>query len=284
MTTLDPLTIPFISLAILVCVAAPVVAAILACRKGGARFRTVLAGAGAFVVFAYILEQIAHVVLLQLIPATKAFLTGTPWVFALYGGLMAGIFEETARLLVFLFVLKRFRSWKDGIGYGVGHGGAEALLIGGLGNVNNLILAVLIATGASDSLAAMVPAGALDAVIEAIAGTAPAMFLVAMLERLFAMGIQVGLSVLVLLAVKHRGWARVGLFAGAVLFHAAIDVPAVFYQLGKLPLWAVEGAVAVLCAASIAFAFFARRFPAFREPDASSPDVPPLITDASPSP
>lgn len=275
-----PLAIPFLVVSMLLSVAVPAVLAVLVLRRRRTRFATVLAGAGVFVVFSFILEKIVHLVLLQVIPSTAAFLTGTTWIYALYGGLMAGLFEETGRLLAFLFVLKRSRSWHDGLGYGVGHGGMEAVLIGGLGGVNNLVFAILIATGTTDALAKQLPAETLAAIVRQFASTPDWMFLVSGFERILVLPVQIALSVLVLIAVKHAGMKRAGLFGLAVLLHAAIDVPAAFYQSGALGLLPVEGIVVLFSAAALAFTLLSRRLPAFRAE--AAPVAPPETLPPSP--
>ena len=60
------------------------------------------------------------------------------WIFL---GMTAGIFEETARWICFRYLLKKRRRFSDGIVFGLGHGGAEALLITGIGYLNNFIVA-----------------------------------------------------------------------------------------------------------------------------------------------
>jgi uncharacterized membrane protein YhfC len=264
MNAMDPLVIPAILASMLVSIALPIVLTVLVVRKAKTKFTTVLVGAGVFFVFSAVLEKLVHVVLLQLIPSTAAFLTGDPLVYSLYGGLMAGLFEETGRLLAFLFLLKKARRWVDGLGYGVGHGGMEAILIGGLGNLNNLVVAVLIATGMTKLLAGQLPAASLDAIVAQFTETSPWLFLVSGLERMMTLAIQVALSLLVLLAVRHKGWRRAGLFALAVLIHAAIDIPAGFYQFGKLGLLPTEGIVLVLAVVSVGFIVASRRFKAFQ--------------------
>ena len=42
-------------------------------------------------------------------------------------GLLAGLFEETARYILFKFILPKARTWREGILVGLGHGGAEAV-------------------------------------------------------------------------------------------------------------------------------------------------------------
>src|SRR5689334_21668207 len=48
-------------------------------------------------------------------------------------GLLAGIFEETARYILFKKIRKSTDTWQNGIVIGLGHGGIEAILIGILG-------------------------------------------------------------------------------------------------------------------------------------------------------
>lgn len=74
----------------------------------------------------------------------------------------AGIFEETARLVLMLVLLKGFHRWVDGAAFGLGHGGLEAVLLGGTGQIGNLTLSVLINSGAWESVAATMPAAAAD--------------------------------------------------------------------------------------------------------------------------
>ena len=59
----------------------------------------------------------------------------------------AGLFEETGRLVVMLLLLKAFHRLADGLAFGLGHGGLEAMLLVGLTYVSNLVLAVLMNTG-----------------------------------------------------------------------------------------------------------------------------------------
>ena len=70
-----------------------------------------------------------------------------PIIYSLYGGLMAGIFEETGRYFSFKWFLKKENRIQDGVSYGIGHGGIEAMLIVGTTYLNNLIFSILINQG-----------------------------------------------------------------------------------------------------------------------------------------
>src|SRR5699024_7905221 len=84
-----------------------------------------LVGAWIFFVFAQVLEAILHQVVFFVDIFTTNWLQN-PLVYAIYASLAAGVFEEIGRFIGFRFLLKKFRSWKDGIAYGIGHGGIES--------------------------------------------------------------------------------------------------------------------------------------------------------------
>jgi len=61
------------------------------------------------------------------------------------------------------------------------------------------------------------------------------------LERLFVLCIQIGSSVLVLYAVKNKGFRRYLLLLSAILIHAAVDFPVGLLQKGVGNMWIVGG-------------------------------------------
>ena len=61
-------------------------------------------GCGVMLVFAFILESIVHQIVLLRLPVGET-IRGNIWLYALYGGLMAGLFEETGRFVAFRTVL-----------------------------------------------------------------------------------------------------------------------------------------------------------------------------------
>ena len=79
-------------------------------------------------------------------PVSKA-LSENLWLYALYGGLAAGLFEETGRYLTMRFLMKGKWTRENALMYGAGHGGLEAVLILGMASVNNLLYSVMINTG-----------------------------------------------------------------------------------------------------------------------------------------
>lgn len=222
----------------------PIGLIIYAIKRCSAKFSTIAIGALVFVVFVLVLESILHFYVLKLNSSTKALMEN-PWIFAIYGGLAAGIFEETGRLIAFKFFLKKYRMWKDGLAYGIGHGGIEAILLAGLAGINNLIYSLLINKGSFDSLiGSKLPAETVKQLKDSLISTHWPLFFISGIERCFAIAIQIGLSILVIYAVKNRKYIY---FILAILIHALIDFPAALAQKGILNIWIVEGVAFAAC-------------------------------------
>ena len=233
------------ALAALFCFAMPVLLLIYYKRKG-ADILPFFVGCAVFVIFALILESLMHQLVLKVLPVGKTIL-GNTLLYALYGGLAAGIFEETGRFLAFKTVLKKkLGNDRNALMYGAGHGGIEAILTLGLAYIGNIVMSVLINAGQTDMLTATATGEAaeqLKAVLDSLVTTAPWTYLLAIVERALAITTHICLSVLVFFAVKKpdKGW----LFPTAILLHAALDGVMVILA-AHLPTVAVEGCLAVM--------------------------------------
>ncbi len=213
----------------------------LCLHKRGSPWNAFLIGAGTFVLFALVLESLLHNLVLR--SAAGAVLQGNIWLYALYGGLAAGLFEETGRLLAFQFALRKRRDRLTALAYGIGHGGAEAFLLVGLTMISNLVLGLLY-PDAGTAPSELAPA------MELLFSTPAASFLLGGLERLTAMTLHVALSVLVFASVRT---ARRWLFPAAVLTHAAVDFAVVIANT-CLPLAATEALILLLTLPVVAWA------------------------------
>jgi uncharacterized membrane protein YhfC len=222
----------------------PIGLIIYARKRYSTYFSTIAVGALVFFIFVLVLESLFHLYVLKLNPATKALMEN-PWIFAIYGGLAAGIFEETGRLIAFKFFLKKHRQWKDGFGYGIGHGGIEAMLLAGFAAINNLVYSLAINKGNFDSLiGSKLPPDTAEQLKNSLINSHWTLFLISGIERCFAIAIQIGLSILVIYAVKNRKYIY---YLLAILIHGLIDFPAVLVKKGVWNLWVVEGIAFVAC-------------------------------------
>ena len=182
----------------------PVVLLILVKVKLHARVAGAGIGALTFVLFALVLEQILHGIMLRLFGET---LRENIWLFAVYGGLAAGVFEETGRLVAMKFWMKKSLSKESSVMYGVGHGGIEAILIVGFTCISNLIAALMINSGQIESAFSTIEDGvgretALQGL--SVLWTTPGyQFFLAGVERISAVTLHICLSYLVYRAVKY---------------------------------------------------------------------------------
>ncbi|MEK3710841.1 YhfC family glutamic-type intramembrane protease [Bacillus sp. FSL K6-1005] len=226
-------------------------------RKYHASLKVFFIGALTFFVFAQLLEGGVHVYVLQMNETTKEVMKHPVW-YALYGCLMAGIFEECGRYIMMRFFMKRRLSWADGLAFGAGHGGLEAILITGLSSITLIVYAFAINSGTFEQLLihhdvkqALMPIQA------QLLNTPSYEWLLGGMERISAISVQIGLSLLVLYAVKSR---RPMFLLYSILLHGLFNVPAVLYQKGVIKhAAAVELIVAVIAAASVVWIVKAKR-------------------------
>ena len=219
----------------------PIILWIIFTRKFALSWKLVLAGG-----LTFIASQILHIPLV--VGLNKFLQSSSLLVTAIVLGLLAGIFEETARYILFKFILKKSRSWKEGVLVGLGHGGIEAVLIGAS---VALTLVNMIAYRSVDlSTVPGIPPEQLEVAkqqVEAFWSAQPFMALLGFFERVFAMCLHVSLSLMVLygLAKKQAVW-----FWLAVLWHAFVDAVAVYavQSIGALP---TEGLIAIFAVISV---------------------------------
>ena len=211
-------------------------------------------GCVSFFLAVSVLENLAHSLVLG--SPAGASIQGNLWLYALYGGLMAGIFEETGRLAAMKLLKKGHNRPETALMYGAGHGGIEVLLVMGFSMLQNLVLAVTVNAGQVQTLLAPLAAdeaAALESGIAALAQYSPAMFLLSPLERILAVTLHMTLSILVWQAAVKPG--KLWLYFAAIGVHAFADASAVALQLLGTPLLAIEGWMALI---DVAMVFWAR--------------------------
>ncbi len=204
-----------------------------------------------FIVFSQILERVLHALMIDA-NGTSLKWTDSVFLFVLYATLAAGIFEELGRYFSFKWMLKNNREYKDGLSFGLGHGGIEAILIGVLGAVNAIILASLINSGVFDhTIAPTLPAEQAALLKERIQETSFIMYVLFGIERIFAISFHIAMSLLVLLGVREKRFIFV---IYAVLLHALMDVMSALYQTGIVTnIWIVEAIVWIFGIAAFVF-------------------------------
>ena len=222
--TVPILSMVFMFLSCTVCICLPICIMVYLHIASKADIYPFFVGAAVMLLFAFVLEQAAHRVILS--SSAGAVIQGNIWLYALYGGFMAGLFEETGRFLAISFALgkKYLVKNENALMYGAGHGGFESICLVGLTMVNNLIWSYMINTGNVASLTGSLSGDALTQVeqsITALITTPSYQFLLGGIERVLAIVLHIALSVLVWFAVKWRG--KLYLYPLAIFLHFAVD-------------------------------------------------------------
>lgn len=211
-----------------------------------------MVGAAVFIIFVQILEKIPHLLMIDSTGKSLKW-SSNPYLFAVYGALAAGIFEELGRFLGYQFLLKKNPlQRKDGLSYGLGHGGIEAVIIGVAVAVSSIVMAFAINAGTFELLAGS------KAPVEQVALIKDQMmnrnfwdYVLGGVERGFALCIQIALSLLVLLGVLRRQFKYVIL---SIALHAFVNFFAALYQAGVIHnVWMVEGVFFIAAVISLGF-------------------------------
>jgi uncharacterized membrane protein YhfC len=236
--------------AILIEIGLPVTLAILLIRKFKVAWVVVLTG-----VLTFIGSQVVHIPVLQ-IPALlykagviKMLPQQWPiWAYALYLGLLAGLCEETARLIGFKILKNKAKDFSSSLALGIGHGGVESVIVG------FIVLASLLSAllyNPQTQLAHGVAQDTVNAAMAQIAAfwsTAWHLPLAGGVERITAISAHLLMSVLVWQTVaRGKVWG----YPLAVLFHTVLDGVSVWLSGLGLSVWQLEGSISIFMVVSV---------------------------------
>jgi uncharacterized membrane protein YhfC len=156
-------------------------------------------------------------------------------------GLLAGLCEETARLVGYWVLKDRAKTFGSALTLGAGHGGIESIGVGIA--LLFTFVANLLALHNNQPVGGITPQSA--AAMFAYPWYVP---LISLFERFTAVSLHITLSVMVWQAVTRRAW---GWYLGAILYHALVDALAVALpQLGGST-YLLEGILGVLMLANL---------------------------------
>lgn len=214
-------------------------------KKKGAEVVPFFIGFAVFVLFALVIEGAINYLVLNVIPAGKALSQNTLFI-AIYGGLMAGLFEETGRYIAFKTVLKkRLGNDMNALSYGAGHGGIEAIMTLSVTYLAYIVIALMMR---SDTLVRLIPEEAMSQlapVMEQLAAMPAVTILAGLVERCIAITLHICLSVMVWFAAKRK--KSFLLYPAAILCHAFLDaVLVILSRTTNLSTFVLEGILALL--------------------------------------
>lgn len=132
--------VTFMSIVAAVCILGPIIAAIIAAVRFRCGPMPILIG-----VLVYLLSQLVIrtplLNVLYAIPGVGSFLNAHGIISDFIFSLTTAVIEEFARWAAFFFVLKKRVNDYSAITYGIGHGGAEVILVAGFAYINHYITA-----------------------------------------------------------------------------------------------------------------------------------------------
>lgn len=236
----------------------PVGLAIYFYKKEKYSLKAILIGALVFIVFQFL----TRIPLLAYLSTQEWFktLSATSLLFSavLIGGLSAGIFEEVGRFIGFRYLLKKELSWKNGIAFGIGHGGIEAIGLVGLTYVNNIVISVLINTGVFDAtIAQQIGIETAEMIKAQLTGTPSYMFLLAGIERVLTIIIHIALSLTVLYGILIKKPIYLLL---AIILHTVLNAVAVIILRMGWGIWYAQAFILVFAAICMLGIFKSRRY------------------------
>ena len=237
-------SIPSLALTVILMVAIPVALFVYWRRKHKpeTKLSWLIAGAAGFIVSSRVLELGVHYFCIIADNPVSRFINGNTAAYVLYGTLMAGVFEECGRHVIMKYIMKKNRSRENAVLYGIGHGGIEILAVLLPAMILSLAAALLFSSGDTESALRALNiteenAAAALPTVQAAASFGFGTAALNVLERVFAMFLHIGLSVIVYYGVVS---GKKGYLPLAILLHMLMDTFPAMYQRGLLPLWAVE--------------------------------------------
>ena len=237
-------SIPSLIITVILMLAIPVISFLYWRKrhKQQTRISWLIAGAVGFLVSARVLELGIHYLCIIADNPVSRFINGNTAAFVLYGITMAGVFEECGRYVIMKYVMKKNRTRENAILYGIGHGGIEILAVILPAMITCLMVAILFSGGNTESalhalnITEETAAAALPSV-QAAASFDYGMMAMNVIERLFALLLHIGLTVIVFYGVVN---AKKVCLPMAILLHMLMDTFPALYQRELVPLWAVE--------------------------------------------
>ena len=215
-----------------------------------------------FPVFAFIIEGGVALVI-ALIDKKLLGILSNPLPLYLFSAAMAGIFEETGRLFGMKALMRKYKDKRDGVTYGIGHGGIESVLIVGGASILTLFMALLANTGILEQAIAQYDDDMKEVLLTNLKTMTEGGFvdyLLAGFERVSAIILHVSLSVIVFTGVRIKG--RLWHYPLAIFLHFAADCTVILPHVLGMPLWLFE---IVFFTASVALAIptliYYRRLP-----------------------
>lgn len=220
-TFVPTLSMTGMAVSMLVSLAAAVAAFVFGKKNLGASIASFFVGVGTFTLFAMVLESLLHNLIYPTALGQKIW--NNIWLYALYGGAAAALFEETGRIFAAKTFLHRRDDPANAFMYGAGHGGVEAILVGTITQISNLSLSATINAGKAGELLSTLSGAQYDAAVQQLSALCQhesAAFFLAGFERVLAVAFHISVSMILFRGLREK---RTGLVVLCYALHFALD-------------------------------------------------------------
>lgn len=215
-------------LSIIVMIGLPVLLSLLVIRHFKVSWWVIVAG-----VLTFVGSQVIHIPALTGVNALLSngtlpipSSTWQPLYFGVLTGLLAGLCEEGARWVGFKILRKKASHFGSSLALGVGHGGAESIILCVLGTAWSLV--TVLTYNAGGQIASGVSTDTVQTMLAQISAFWAQPWYTGLLpglERIIALSTQILLSIMVWKAVVNRSFVW---WLLAVLYHTVVDAVSVF--------------------------------------------------------
>ena len=240
---------------LLVTILVPLVLAIALYRYQ--RYRVSFLFIGALIFFiSQVILRLPFLALLDMSPWHVSMLDSVVYATIIFA-FTAGIFEESGRWIAFRLTRKKEPRWSDAVAFGIGHGGLEAVLLVGLTQVSNLIISVMINSGAFEAQIAPTLGAEAEQLRETMVDLTSDILILGAIERLAVFPIHIFFSILVCLAVIKK---KPILLLAAVILHGIVNAPAVVGMMQGWNIYIIEGIVIVFGGLALWGSIYLKKF------------------------
>lgn len=215
------LVITMLILDLIICFILPILVFVFIQRKYKKTFKAFILGALAFLISQIVLRIPIINTILPQFAWYNVFQIKYPYLSWIFLGLTAGIFEEIGRVVLIKIYMKKNQRFIDGITFGLGHGAIEAMLITGLTFINLLIFSIMINNGTFEANLVNLPQSTVSAIYNSCYFMTPLDAILGGIERIIAMGIHIGLTMIIFEGVRKN--KTILYLIIAILVHGAID-------------------------------------------------------------
>lgn len=171
-------------------------------------------------------------------------------------GVTAGIAEEVARVIAIKFCMKKSQRYCDGISFGLGHGGIEAILLVGISYISLLVVYIMFQNGTAMNMLGMT-----EPYYSLIAAQCNSLsfanLIMGGIERISAMAMHIGWSVLIMTGIKKG--KTIWYMILAILLHGICDASIGFFQKAGINVYGIEAILAVYAMIAVIYVTKARK-------------------------